>query len=848
MPAIYRASFGFLRRHPWQLGLAILGICIGVAVMVAVDLANQSSRKAFLMSMDTLNGQATHQIVAGPGGVDETIYTTLRVTHGIRRIAPIVSGYAHAGETALQLLGVDVFAEADFRQYTAPANFETDLAASPDTGPGQPEDMVRRFLTVNGSVLMSAATAAELALRPGDSFEILVNGKQRQAVLTGILRGNDGREVAGLVVTDIANAQYWLEMQGRLSRIDARVAANDEQRLSEIRRNLPPGTELLSASGRTETTAEMSDAFMTNLTAMSFLALLVGIFLIYNSVAFAVLQRRDLIGVLRALGVTRGQTFRIILSEAAVVGTLGSALGLLAGVWLGEKLLVLVARTLSDHYFAVNVTDIAISSASVVKGFVAGLGATLVAATVPAIEASSFQPRLALTRSSLEQRAGRIVPKLGFAGLGLMFLSALMLTLSGRSLVIGLIALFVLILGFAFCIPFLVRGISNALAPFAGRIGGTAGRLAIGGVGKTLSRTGIAIVALAIAVSATIGVSVMVESFRASVSDWLGSTLQSDVYVGVPRGSLDPDLIPDLTSLPGIAEYSTSRRAWLETDNGRTRILAIQMAPGSYAGTNIRDGDPEHVWRQFNQDSAVLVSDSYAYRHETQAGEFVTLNTPQGQVELRVAAVYQSYDSNDGAIMMSRNTYNRYFDDSAIDSIGLYLNDGFDADLVMNSLREVSEGRQSLIMNSNDNIRDISMAIFDRTFVITNVLYWLAVGVAIIGIFGAMLALQLERAREFGVLRALGMTPGQTGVLVSLQTAFIGFLAGLTAIPLGLVMAWVLVEVINRRAFGWQIDIAISAQPLLAAMVLAIGAALLAGIYPSWHAAHARPALAMREE
>jgi len=222
-------------------------------------------------------------------------------------------------------------------------------------------------------------------------------------------------------------------MQGRLSRIDVRVAANDEQRLSEIRRRLPPGTELLSASGRTETTAEMSDAFMTNLTAMSFLALLVGIFLIYNSVAFAVLQRRDLIGVLRALGVTRGQTFRIILSEAAVVGTLGSALGLLAGVWLGEKLLVLVARTLSDHYFAVNVTDIAISSASVVKGFVAGLGATLIAATVPAIEASSFQPRLALTRSSLEQRAGRIVPKLGFAGLGLMFLSVLMLARSGRS-------------------------------------------------------------------------------------------------------------------------------------------------------------------------------------------------------------------------------------------------------------------------------------------------------------------------------------------------------------------------------------------------------------------------------
>jgi putative ABC transport system permease protein len=340
----------------------------------------------------------------------------------------------------------------------------------------------------------------------------------------------------------------------------------------------------------------------------------------------------------------------------------------------------------------------------------------------------------------------------------------------------------------------------------------------------------------------------MVESFRESVRDWLGTTLQSDVYVAVSRGALDPGLIPDLTAVPGIANYSTSRRAWLETESGRTRILALQMAPGSYAGTRLRNGDADAVWRQFNQETVVLVSDSYAYRNAVQAGDSVSLNTREGPVELRIAAVYQSYDSNDGAIMVSRRTYDRYFDDKAIDSLGLYLADGVSAESVMDRLRQVSEGRQSLIMNSNARIRDISMAIFDRTFVITNVLYWLAVGVAIIGILGAMLALQLERAREFGILRALGMTPGQTGVLVSLQSAFIGFLAGLAAIPLGLVMAWVLVEVINRRAFGWQIDIAISPDPLVAAMLLATGAALCAGLYPSWHAARARPALAMREE
>ncbi len=197
---------------------------------------------------------------------------------------------------------------------------------------------------------------------------------------------------------------------------------------------------------------------------------------------------------------------------------------------------------------------------------------------------------------------------------------------------------------------------------------------------------------------------------------------------------------------------------------------------------------------------------------------------------------------------MSRASYDRLFDDDGIDSIGLYLAPGADAEAVMNDLREVSAGRQALMMTENARIRDISLAIFDRTFVITNVLYWLAVGVAVIGILGAMLALQLERAKEFGILRAIGMTPAQTGVLVTAQSGFIGLLAGLAAIPLGLVMAWMLIAVINRRAFGWQIDFVVDGSPLLTALLLSIGAALLAGLYPSWHAARTRPALAMREE
>jgi putative ABC transport system permease protein len=467
---------------------------------------------------------------------------------------------------------------------------------------------------------------------------------------------------------------------------------------------------------------------------------------------------------------------------------------------------------------------------------------------VPAYEAAACEPRLALVRSVLERRTGRLLPVIALAGGATIAVAIFVLLFSGRSLVAGLVAVLMLILGFALCVPIAVKGSAVVLAPVARILAGVRGRLAVAGIGASLSRTGVAIVALAVAVSATVGVSVMVDSFRGSVADWLGQTLQADIYVGVQRGDMDPRLIAEISALPGVTAVSTSRRVWLEDDAGRTQVLAIRMAPGSYAGTEILDARAAQVWPRYEAEDAVLVSEPYAYRNEIGRGDTIMLPTSSGPRPFTVLATYQSYDINASAVLMSRSAYDRHFDDPGVDSIGLYLADEADAEGVTAAIESLSAGRQRLIVNSNARIRELSLEIFDRTFVITDVLYWLALGVALIGILGAMLALQLERARELATLRALGMTPAQLGGMIVLQTAVIGLLAGIAALPLGIVMAWVLIEVINRRAFGWQIDMSVAPDILLAAVVFAIGAALAAGLYPAWRAAHSNPALAMREE
>ena len=860
MPVLYRASFGYLLRHPWQLALALIGICIGVAVMVAVDLANESARRAFLLSMDRVNGEATHQVVGGPAGLDESVYVKLRVKEGLRNVAPVVEGHVDVGSTTLHLLGVDMFAERDFRNYLLQDMDELqvvgdrgDRPSAEIPGADSGEDALLRLLTEPGTVLLSTTTAAALALSAGDDMDVSVEGRSVEATVTALFGTDDDRGLGDLMIADIATAQQWLGQYGKLSRIDVRVASRpgSEQAAQEIERLesvLPQGVQLLPAAGRTQSIGEMSDAFMTNLTAMSLLAMLIGVFLIYNSVSFAVLQRRSLIGVLRALGLTGAEVFRLILFEALLLGVVGATLGLCLGFWLGGTLLVLVSQSINDLYFVVNVTDVAISPASLLKGFAAGLGATLVAAAVPAWEAASFPPRLALLRSSLEHQSGKLAPVAAIVGISMALLALVLLLASGRGLVAGLLAVFMIILGLALCIPVFVRSGSRLGAPAASSLGGTSARLAIAGVGASLSRTAVAIVALAVAVSATIGVSIMVDSFRISVGEWLAGTLRSDIYVGVSHGTLDPGLVDDLLRLPGIVEHSSSRRVWIESPSGRIRLTAIDMASESYAGADLQGGDPESIWRAFEEQGAVVVSSSYAYRHGVGAGEALSLPTPLGERRFPIAGTYRSYDADLDALLMSRTTYDAVWDDPAIGSLGIYLSDDVDVRTVMRRMRELSEGRQALAISSNRELRERSMQIFDRTFVITNVLYWLAVGVASIGILGAMLALQLERARELAVFRALGMTPGQLGRMMILQTGFMGLLSGLAAIPLGLVMALLLIDVINRRAFGWQMDIAVSPTVLFTAVLLALVASVLAGLYPAWRAAQARPALAMREE
>jgi putative ABC transport system permease protein len=812
---------------------------MGVAVVIAIDLANDSARRAFLLSTATVTGQATDQLVGGPNGIPEQVFTDVRVTSGVRQSAPIVEGYATTVVTptrTLQILGIDPFSEGPFRPEVLPAGSGFDSA-------------LIGLLSDPDAVIISRSTADALKLEVGAELPVLIGSAPQTLRVVGILDpANAGvsQALGDVLITDIAIAQGWLGKVGRLDRIDL-IISDDAQR-SRIATILPDGVRMVTPQQRAQSTTEMTKSFEINLTALSLLALVVGMFLIYNTMTFSVVQRRGLLGILRCLGVSQREVATLMLVEGVVIGVVGTALGIGIGIGLAQLLLGLVARTINDIYFVVAVTSVA----PILKGVGLGLLASLVALAIPTWEAAQTPPRTVLRRSSYEERTRQIIPWLGGIGAVAMLVGAVIMW-AIPNILFSYAGLLALTLGAALVTPICTVWLMAVLRPLAVRGFGLIAGMAVRDVVTSLSRTGVAIAALMIAVAVTIAVGLMVASFRLTVVDWLTTTIRADVFVSAPSitaNRLDTPLqagvAERVAELPGVERVRRYRSVLLNTESTPILQIALDVAPADHATFLWAEGDPAQIWPAFARD-AIIISEPLALKRGLHVGDTLTLQTDRGDVALPIAGVFYDYGTELGVVMMPLERYRTLFDDAALSSLGVYLRPEVDSEAMVSQIREQFPG-MALMVRSNRTLRESSVAILDRTFAVTNVLQLLATIVAFVGILAALTAMQLERLREFGMLRAIGLDPRQLWQLVLSETGLMGLVAGVIAIPLGTFMAMALIFVINRISFGWTLQFAWQPAIYGQAVLTALLAALLAGVLPAWRIARVPPAFALREE
>jgi putative ABC transport system permease protein len=318
-------------------------------------------------------------------------------------------------------------------------------------------------------------------------------------------------------------------------------------------------------------------------------------------------------------------------------------------------------------------------------------------------------------------------------------------------------------------------------------------------------------------------------------------------------------VIARLRALPGVAAVGTQRTVRVQSPWGPVQLIVLEerkagggQAPAlraqGYRAFALKEGDAATVWRRFGEGEAVLVSEPFAYHRRLRVGDRVRLRTDAGEHEFPIGGIVYDYGSSEGVVMMGRAAYERFWSDRGVSALGVYADDPRGVEALIVALRRAAGPDQDVFIRSNRALREASLEVFDRTFAVTGVLRLLAMVVAFVGVLSALMAQALERAREIGVLRAQGLTPAQVWGLTASQTGFMGLVAGLLALPVGSALALVLIFVINRRSFGWTLQLEIAPASLLQAVLLAVGAALLAAVYPAWRMSTMALSAAVREE
>jgi putative ABC transport system permease protein len=501
-----------------------------------------------------------------------------------------------------------------------------------------------------------------------------------------------------------------------------------------------------------------------------------------------------------------------------------------------------------------------IAPSSLVKGSLLGIFATLLSAAPPAWEAASVPPRTALSRSGLEQKARQAVLLAGGLGTALCLAGVLILLIPTHSLTVSFAGTFAIIVGFAMLAPLATGWLMRVSVPILGSLLGTVGRMAPRDVINSLSRTAVAVAALMVAVSVTIGVSLMVSSFRHTVQTWLSETLQGDIYISAPslsaNGSsaiIDPQVVQTVRNWPGVKRADVLRSATVNSPLGSVHVAATDNPSIINERLFISTVGPAATLHQRLLNGGVLVSEPFANRsgiptHLGASGASLELQTDYGLRTFPVLGVYYDYASTQGTVLMDLGVYQRWWNDPAITAISIRLNPGTAVDTVASQLQAALAGGQTLLVRPNQALRQDVLVVFDRTFAITGALQLLATVVAFIGVLSALLSLELERQRELGILRAIGLTVHQLWNLILLETGLLGWVAGLLSLPTGYVLAYILVYIINRRSFGWTLQMQVGWAPFAQAILIAIGAALLAGIYPAQRMSRMATSEALRSE
>ncbi len=856
LEALLLLGKGHVVERPVRSLLTIAGVALGVSASVAVRTANVDVLKSFQDAVMTVAGSATLQVSGGELGLDETVIAVVREHPDVVSASPVIEQGArvasgpHRGQSFV-VLGLDLLEAAELKSFQV---------RSEGIGEQSLDDMLSARALFVGRRL-----AAELCLTEGSELSLLVGNRLRRVTVEGLIESPSGGPSVweDLAVMDIAAAQTLFGMVGRLDRIDVVTEPNRpiEDIQGALQAAVSPSIVVERPAQRSRQVEEMVRAFQLNLGVLSGVGLLVGMFLIYNTVSFTVAQRRREIGVFRVLGMSARTVASLFLLEAAALGIAGGLLGGVLGLALAKGLVALLSRTMSDLYVTVvGIGDRAEGGVSAIldvlaEGALIGGLVSMVGALGPSLDASRTVPVLALAPGSYEanrQLRMRTVAKIGVVLLVVSGLLAMPGPISELP-VFGYLSTLCLLVGLSCLAPLLIHGIWALTRRRRRRAdlsaSGALWAIAAEQMARSPGRNGVTVSALMIGLAIMVGVGIMVRSFRHTVEIWINETVMADLVLapslwlrGTQHGMLDRRLPREwealVASVPGVAAVDAYRDLRIDIQ-GRSaalvsRDLRLHAERSRYLFVS---GDSAAILRRAAAEDGIILSEVLAGRLGVQEGDTLTLMTPSGERRFTIMGVFYDYATDGGKVVMDQSLYRRLWRDDDVTVFPVYLEPDAKLETVRRAIAQKlaaeSPAYAPPALVSNAELKREILDIFDRTFLLTYALEAISVIIAVLGIVNTLLTSVLERQRELATLRAIGAGDRQIHRLVLWEAGYLGVLGAALGLVGGVLLSRLLINVINKQSFGWTIQPTLPIGILIEAVALAWAAALLAGYIPA---------------
>ncbi len=829
-----------LGREPGRTALTIFAVALGVAVVVAIHLAGNAATGSFQSSLETLTGDADLEITA-VGGLDDKLLARLQSLPYPIRFSARIEGFAslEPNQVSVPVFAFDLIGDRSIQSMTPPKSF--DLGS----------------LTRGDIIWVGPGIAAET----GQPVQLTINDETRTYTVGGVFetRGEQTGSRPNIIVMDIAAAQKAFSKEGRLDRIEVffpKQTNRDWEAL--ISAALPDGVTMKPQGSRTDENRKMMRAFRWNIRVLSYISLVVGAFLIYNTIAISVVRRRSEIGVMRALGAGRSAVTAAFLAEAAFLGAVGTALGLLLGRIMANGTVEMLAATVRSLYVSSTPGEIVFTPDVVLVATTAGMGVSLLAALAPAGEAAGVPPSEAMARGRRETAARlKTGKRLTYAGLlAAGSWAAAQVGPVGEMPLFGYVSALLIIAAAACATPAIVDHLARLLSPVLRKAFGAQGILAPRSLTASLARTSVLVAALSTAVAMLVSVAIMVGSYRDTVIVWLDDRLQADFYIQPASQrqarqypTMDPAIADRIEALPQVAAVDRFRGYPIRY-KGRPSILGAGQSEvlSRFGSLGFLDGSPaQQVLAKLGSGDRVIVTETFANRHRLAVGDTLSLPLGGNLIALEIVGVYYDYSSEGGAAIVDRKTMLKYLPDPSPSNLAIYLADGADPENARAAIEKTTTGH-SVNMADHRTLRERALVVFDRTFTITYALEVIAILVAILGMAGALVALVIDRRRELGVLRFLGASAGQIRRLILFESGLIGLFSNMIGLLLGTLLSLILIFVVNKQSFGWTIQFHWPVALLLGALTLVYVASVVAGIYPARVAVRLNPIEVVHEE